>query len=223
MKNIIVYLILLSSTLVYCQTGATFIPNSKISKSELDSLFNSGMEEAKLDISKNIINYKFWGYPKECDIIFEKILKKEYNINVEPVGGDVVSSTEVSKWNGYNKIVKEYIFKKYGKDIIQEAYNDAKESLPGNIALNKDSVYSLLKYPELAKKNKIEGIVLVAIKLNKYGKVITTRIAKGLGYGCDKEALKLAKLLRFAPARNLKYAVKESPWGFVVPFKFKLK
>lgn len=54
-----------------------------------------------------------------------------------------------------------------------------------------------LKYPEEAIQNKVEGTVMVDYDIDAYGKVISTRLKHGIGYGCDEEALRLVSMLQF--------------------------
>ena len=63
-----------------------------------------------------------------------------------------------------------------------------------------------LKYPDEAKTNKIEGTVIVKYTINYKGDVIDTKTIKGLGYGCNEEAIRLTKLLKFKipKTRNIK-------------------
>lgn len=46
-----------------------------------------------------------------------------------------------------------------------------------------------LKYPELAKQSSIQGKVIVEFIVTKIGKVKNARIIKGIGGGCDEEAI----------------------------------
>jgi protein TonB len=48
-----------------------------------------------------------------------------------------------------------------------------------------------LRYPKEAKRLKIEGEVLVRLTLTKEGYVENTEIVKGIGGGCDEEAIRL--------------------------------
>lgn len=47
------------------------------------------------------------------------------------------------------------------------------------------------KYPEQAKESNIHGMVKLAFTLDENGKVVKTRIVKGIGGGCDEEASRL--------------------------------
>lgn len=60
-----------------------------------------------------------------------------------------------------------------------------------------DFVYGNLKYPKDAVANKIEGIVICKYDIDHDGKVIDVKVIKSLGYGCDEEAIRVVKLLKF--------------------------
>lgn len=49
-------------------------------------------------------------------------------------------------------------------------------------------------YPAVARKAGIEGKVVLEITINKKGKLDDARVVKGIGYGCDDEALRVMKL-----------------------------
>jgi TonB family protein len=55
-------------------------------------------------------------------------------------------------------------------------------------------------YTEEARKQKVEGEVLVEAVLEASGKVRVLRVVRGLGHGLDEEAVKEAGQLRFKPA-----------------------
>ncbi len=65
-----------------------------------------------------------------------------------------------------------------------------------------------LQYPKEAIEAKIEGSVLLWVEISDEGKLLQTKIEKGLGYGCDEEALRLVKLLKYEKARNRNVRVK---------------
>lgn len=54
-----------------------------------------------------------------------------------------------------------------------------------------------LKYPKEALDKKIEGTVLVRHDIDHKGKVIGAKVLKGIGHGCDEEAKRLIKLLKY--------------------------
>jgi TonB family protein len=59
-----------------------------------------------------------------------------------------------------------------------------------------------LVYPPLALQNKIEGTVFLSYVVNDMGEVIDAKVHKGIGYGCDEEALRLIRLLHYGKVNN---------------------
>lgn len=59
-----------------------------------------------------------------------------------------------------------------------------------------------LKYPEEARKNEVEGTVHVRYTISQKGKVTDTKVIAGIGHGCDEEAQRLVRLLKFTVPKN---------------------
>lgn len=59
-----------------------------------------------------------------------------------------------------------------------------------------------LRYPDEAIAKNIEGDVHVKYDVDENGKVLSARVVRGIGGGCDEEALRLVKMLKYIPARN---------------------
>jgi TonB family protein len=59
-----------------------------------------------------------------------------------------------------------------------------------------------IQYPEQAKENNIEGDVILSYKVNNQGEVTECKIIKSLGYGCDEEAIRLVKILKYEAVKN---------------------
>lgn len=66
----------------------------------------------------------------------------------------------------------------------------------GNKAIEK-TVSENLTYPMDALSNHKEGTVSLKYDIDQKGQVIATRVISSVGYGCDEEAIRLVKLLRF--------------------------
>ena len=71
----------------------------------------------------------------------------------------------------------------------------------------RDFIRNNLRYPEEALKNKIEGTVAVAYEIDYKGDVIDAKIKSGIGYGCDEEAMRVVRLLKFGVAKHHKLRV----------------
>lgn len=65
-----------------------------------------------------------------------------------------------------------------------------------------------LKYPEAAKDAKVEGTVVLRVSIDYRGKVVATKVKKGLGHGCDEEAQRVIGLLKFDVPQSRKKKVR---------------
>ena len=73
---------------------------------------------------------------------------------------------------------------------------------PGGNEAFKKYIKDNLKYPEKAIEQKIEGIVHLVAEINDNGEVEQVLIEKSLGYGCDEEASRLLKNIKFGGVKN---------------------
>jgi protein TonB len=74
-----------------------------------------------------------------------------------------------------------------------------------------------LKYPRAAIRNHIGGKVFVEFVINADGRVQNTRIVKGIGAGCDEEAMRVIGLSHWEPGRQRGKPVKVR---MVLPIQF---
>lgn len=61
------------------------------------------------------------------------------------------------------------------------------------------SLQKKVKYPEMARRAAIEGRVTIQFIVNEQGEVENPRVIRGIGGGCDEEALKAVMTARFKP------------------------
>ena len=67
-----------------------------------------------------------------------------------------------------------------------------------------------LRYPAEALKAGVEGIVLVEYEVDDNGFVHNPKIIKGIGYGCDEEAIRLVSMMKYEKVKNRGLRVKSS-------------
>ncbi len=72
----------------------------------------------------------------------------------------------------------------------------------GGMTAMKNFIKENLSYPSAALQQKIEGTVYIRYTINYKGKVTDTKIVTGIGHGCDEEAIRLVKLLKFKVPKN---------------------
>ncbi len=61
------------------------------------------------------------------------------------------------------------------------------------------SLQEKVRYPELAVRANIEGRVVVQFIINERGEVENPQVIRGIGGGCDEEAIRVVKQAKFTP------------------------
>ncbi len=86
------------------------------------------------------------------------------------------------------------------KEVIDETYYVAVDMMPEPNG-GMESVQRKIVYPAAAKKEKVEGKVIVKAFIDESGTVRRTEIIKGIGSGCDEAALAAVMSSHFKPGR----------------------
>lgn len=98
---------------------------------------------------------------------------------------------------------------------------EKKPEYPGGEAAMYKFINKHIKYPKKARKEGIEGIVYVQFIIDKEGNITKAKVIKGIGYGCDEEALRVVnKMPKWTPGTQRGKPVQVT---FTLPFNFKLK
>ncbi|MEI8201746.1 MAG: energy transducer TonB [Bacteroidota bacterium] len=77
-----------------------------------------------------------------------------------------------------------------------------------------------IKYPQVAKESGIQGTVYVTFVIDEKGRVTDVKVLRGIGGGCDEEAVRVVKL--FPPWNAGKQTGKAVRVQFNMPIKFTL-
>lgn len=72
---------------------------------------------------------------------------------------------------------------------------------PGGEKALTDFIYQHLRYPQLAAEAGVEGTVYLEYDIDYQGNVVDTRLLQGIGHGCDEEAQRVVRLLKFNTSR----------------------
>ena len=89
------------------------------------------------------------------------------------------------------------------KRSSEYAYVDhfLKATFYGGIEKEAEHIAAYIHHPDSAKNNNVYGIVLLELTINSFGEVNGIKLIKGIGYGCNEEAIKLVeKMPLFEPA-----------------------
>jgi protein TonB len=104
----------------------------------------------------------------------------------------------------------------YGTEGITD-FPETDPEFPGNL---ESFLEKSTRYPGKAVSEGIEGQVFICFIVDETGKVSKPEVIKGIGYGCDEEALRVVKSLpNWKPGKMNGHPVKVR---MRVPFKFKL-
>jgi periplasmic protein TonB len=94
------------------------------------------------------------------------------------------------------------------------------EQMPENPYNIQEFLAKNIKYPGPATRNEIQGIVYVNFVVGPDGKISQAAVMKGIGYGCDEEALRVvSKMPDWTPGKQGGRAV---PVRISLPIRFKL-
>ena len=92
---------------------------------------------------------------------------------------------------------------------------------PGGPAKLLEYIQKNLEYPEAARENEIQGRVFVGFIVEEDGSVSNVKILRGIGYGCDEEAIRLVNSLpKFKPGKQRGKPIRVQ---YTLPIVFKLK
>lgn len=107
-----------------------------------------------------------------------------------------------------------------GSDEVYMVVEDMPEFPGGNDSMMK-FISNNLVYPKVAKENKIQGYVVLQFIVDEEGKIINARVLKGIGHGCDEEALRVIHSMpKWKPGKQRGKAV--STYS-TIPIIFKLQ
>ena len=105
-------------------------------------------------------------------------------------------------------------------DIILGMIDGEHASFPGESEEFVKFVKDNLKYPEQARKDSVQGRVYVTCVIQKDGTVTEVKVLRGIGSGCDEEAVRVVKSMpKFIPAKQGGKVVSEQ---YNIPITFKL-
>jgi len=94
-------------------------------------------------------------------------------------------------------------------------------SFPGGPEAMYKFVYSELRYPAEAKRFSISGDVITRFTVAADGELEDIKVVKGLGYGCDEEALRVMAVMQEKYAWNSGlHNGKPVPVTYTLPLKF---
>ena len=123
-----------------------------------------------------------------------------------------------------NEVIEEYVAPEVVEEEVveQEIFQIVEEmpSYPGGEKALLEYVAKNIKYPQIARETGIQGRVFVGFVVEPDGSVSNVKILRGIGGGCDEEAMRVIKSLpKWKPGKQRGKAVRVS---YQIPVVFKL-
>lgn len=82
-------------------------------------------------------------------------------------------------------------------------YVEEMPSFPGGNEALMTFLVQNIQYPEIAKRAGVEGRVFVSVVVKSNGQIGDAQVVKGIGAGCDEEALRVVKMMpKWAPGKQ---------------------
>lgn len=98
---------------------------------------------------------------------------------------------------------------------------DVKPEFPGGMAALRSYLRTKLNYPIMARQAGVQGVVWVEFIVSKKGEITDVHILRGIGAGCDREALRVvSQMPNWKPGRQHGLPVKVR---FQLPISFRLR
>ncbi len=106
------------------------------------------------------------------------------------------------------------------KEEIYVSFEKAPEFVGGIQAMN-EYLLKELKYPQLARELRIQGMVIVQFVVGKDGSITEAEVVRGIGGGCDEEALRVVQAMpNWIPGVQNKKQVRVR---YAIPIRFILQ
>ena len=93
--------------------------------------------------------------------------------------GTVISSIRIYRYKNESDTCR-------SPDVIPE--------FPGGLEAFNKFIGNNVRYPALARENGVQGIIIIGFVVEKDGTISNIKVARGIGDGCDQEAIRVIKL-----------------------------
>jgi len=151
----------------------------------------------------------------EKEIVEEEKMPTIEEVKQNDTGAETIEGTgEVVFEEPVEEVMKESDEDKIFTVVEQQA------EYPGGLESMMKFLQKNMKYPAVARRMGVEGAVYVSFVIDREGNISDIQIVKGISPECDKEALRVVKLMPlWKPGKQNGKAVRSR---FVLPIKFKL-
>ncbi|MGC8864548.1 MAG: energy transducer TonB [Bacteroidales bacterium] len=143
----------------------------------------------------------------------------EDNVEIDndfTVDAEATQTTQVQEYVPVQKAEEEVIEE---QEIFQVV--ESMPEFPGGEEARIQFLRDNIKYPQIARESGIQGVVYVTFVVEPDGRVTGVRVLRGIGGGCDEEAVRVVKAMpRWIPGKQRGKPVRVQ---FNMPIKFTLQ
>lgn len=145
---------------------------------------------------------------------------------LEIVQDDVeVEDIEINAEVDQTEVIDEYVAPEVEDEEVveQEIFQIVEEmpAYPGGDQKMMEYIAKNIKYPQIARESGIQGRVFVGFVVEPDGSVSNVKIMRGIGGGCDEEAMRVVKSMpKWKPGKQRGKPVRVS---YTLPVNFKLQ
>ena len=179
----------------------------------LYDLISNKIKKSGISLNEEFDSYNFSLFVNESGKLDKIIVLKEPDDKITSIMTDVLSNQTFEIATKDGKPVK-YRFDWNYTSEYRIAVEQMPEPIGGLSAIQKN-----IHYPEIARRAGIEGKVYILAFINEAGNVVTTKVLKGIGAGCDEAAAEAVRKIKFKPGMQRGIPVKVQ---VTVPILFKL-
>ena len=149
--------------------------------------------------------------PEIIEVPDEEEIEEEIEVDLDV---EITEDTEIEEI-----VFEEPVEEEETDEIFQIVENPA--SFKGGIGAFYQYVQKNMKYPSQAQRMGLEGKVFVQFVVGKDGKITDVQVLRGIGAGCDEEAIRVLKNSpAWSPGKQRGRAVRQR---MVLPITFKLQ
>lgn len=210
---------------------------------EFGLIFTLGVALAAFEWKSYDDENAFAMYQIEAQVVDEDIMMKTEQKQPEPPKQEVAppqqsqvlnvveNSVEVANELEFEEFDEEEANEEYVVEEVEEVKEEEVEEeifeisedqpeFPGGMEALYKFIGENMKYPETARNQEIQGKVYVAFVVEKNGSIGKVEILRGIGGGCDEEAMRVIKMLpKWKPGMQMGKAVRVR---YKLPINFQL-
>jgi protein TonB len=125
--------------------------------------------------------------PPTTKEVENSIVASKASEGVEGKGNIETNVTKIDggSGNGTGDVIDNTVYSSAGVEVYPE--------FPGGMAAWAKFIQKNLSYPYQAQENNVQGKVFLSFVVEKDGSITDVKIVRGIGYGCDEEAVRVIK------------------------------